>query len=136
MIPASFSRTSPENPVPSKASTRRSARPSSASRSSGAMNRTSRLRSISRLVAGSPSYSLLRSQNRDIDAGAVQLAGDDEAVAAVVTAARPTTSARPGAYTFQGDTGHRGPGTFHEHAAWDAELLRPLRLRGTSPRAV
>ena len=44
----------------------------------------------------------LRRQDRDFDARAVQLAGDDEAVAAVVAAARDDESAARGE-AFQGD---------------------------------
>ena len=65
----------------------------------------------------------LRSQNRDFDAGAVQLAGDDEAVATVVAAAADEESL-PWGVPLQGDTGHGNAGTFHQHAAWDAEILR------------
>ena len=99
------------------------------------MSLTSRLRSASRLVAGSPSYSLLRRQDRHLDARAVQLAGDDEAVAAVVAPARDDHGAARGE-TFEGKAGHRGAGPLHEHAARDAQFLGPCVCAGHLFRGV
>ena len=88
------------------------------------MNLTPRLRSTSRLVAGSPSYSLFVARTAT--------STPERCSSRAMTKPSPpllpppqTTSGPPRGEPFEGDAGHLCTGAFHQDAARDAELLRP-----------